>query len=125
MAKSENPYVVLGFSVLVALAVGSGIFLWRCDPKGRKVWGPRLTLLQLVLLVTLVAVPMIYWGRWLALLLVLGFVALLAYSVVFKTRVCEECGKTAQPVNVIRAAQFCPSCGEKLSPSQLQRRLGG
>jgi len=87
--------------------------------------GPRLTLLQLCLIGSPIVVLAIYRASWLSLLFGLAFLGILAYWLIGKTRTCEECGTLAQPLGWIKAARFCPNCGEKVSPSPLQRRLGG
>ena len=128
MAESQvSSNVYLGGFVLVWL-LGSWILDWVVigrDPKKRRVWGPRLTLLQLCLLASPVVALLIYTGSWLPLLFGVAILGLFVCWFVGKTRTCESCGMVAQPLGLIKAAQFCPSCGEAVSPSPLQRRLGG
>lgn len=119
-----SPVVYL-WGLFLVCALGEWIFLRGRDPEGKKKWGPRLLLLQLCLMASLFVALPIYMGWWLPLLFMLGFFGFLAYSTVSKSRTCEACGTVAQPMGLIKAVRFCPNCGEEVSPSPLQRRLGG
>ena len=114
----KNGFGVFYLSVFGLLALTHFLVWRRLDPKGRKKWHPRLTFLTMVLLGPFFVLPSILWRNWLFLGLTLAFFALMVF-VTRQTRVCEACGATVQPQQLVVAAEFCPKCGTRLTPTRL------
>ncbi len=119
MEKYENIFAIVYFSVFAALVLGSWLFTRRLDAKAKKKWQPRLVLLAVAILGPFFVLPMLILRIWLGLGIVVIFLVFFVWLGVFKTRVCEACGTVTQPQNLVRTAEFCPKCGEKLTASPL------
>ena len=117
-------FPIVYFSVWIALVIGSWLFFRRLDSKAKKVWHPRIGLVNLAVIAPFFVGPFLLRGTWLGLAVLVVFFVFFIYAGVFKTRVCESCGTATQPQNLLTAAEFCSNCGEKLSPTTLFSRWG-
>lgn len=114
-----DTYAIVYFSVFFVLAIASWLFFRRLDPKGKKKWQPRLSLLSIVIIGPFLLLPPLAMGHWEFALIGGVVIGLLGFGSIKLTRVCEACGHIAQPQNLFSVASFCPKCGAKLTPSRL------
>ena len=105
--------------VWLGLAVGSWLFSRSLTPPLRRYWHPRLTLIAMACMLPFFLVPFLVGRDWGATILVVTSFALMTWLGLTRVRVCESCGKTAQPQSFFRAAEFCPRCGNKVTTARL------
>lgn len=114
-----SAYGAVYFIAFVLVAAGSWLFLRRLEPKLKKKWYPRISLLGIAVIGPFLLLPWFVWGQWPFGLVGLAFVVFVGYSSVKLIRVCDSCGYLAQPQGLIVAAKFCPKCGARMTPSTL------
>ena len=102
------------------MLIGSTLFFWRKSPEFKKKWHiPVLMINMLVIGGFLFAFAIMLVDNFFQIIpFVLMFLFIL-YVSIFKIRICDVCGKTNQPENLITAPKFCSKCGEKLSQSKI------
>src|SRR5258705_2344986 len=114
-----NLYGTIYVVAFVSLGFGSWLFLRGLDPKGKKKWQPRLSLLSIVVIGPLLLVPPIARGQWPFALVGLAVLVFIGVSSVKLTRVCETCGHTSPPPSLVSPAPFCSKSSAQLTPSRL------
>jgi hypothetical protein len=109
----------LNLVLIVALAAGEWLLMRRLNPRQKKWWHPRLSLIILPIYSGfLIAMGLSQGAQWRSLLF-LPALMLIGFLWFIRIRVCEDCGTIVHPQIVLRAAHFCPKCGTPLSPSKL------
>ena len=111
--------LVVYFFVWILLVLWSWIFMHGRDPKDKKVWYPRVSLVNLAVTFVFFLAASVAARSWPAIAVLVLVFAFFFRVGILKPRVRENCGKATQPRNLFIAAEFCPKCGEQLSPTQL------
>jgi hypothetical protein len=117
--KIGNSFGAVYFAVFAVVVIGSWLFMRSLEPKQKKKWYPRISLLSIAIIGPFLLLPSIVWGQWLFALIGFVFICFVGYSSVKLIRVCESCGFMAQPQGLVIAAKFCPKCGATMTPSTL------
>lgn len=107
------------FIAWVILVVASTLFSARRGPSFKKRWHARITLFNIVVIGSFMVFIVSRWGGAVASLLVVVAVVAMGYLSVTRVLVCESCGRTNQPQNLITAPEHCLKCGAKLSRSPM------
>jgi len=115
---SDDQLSTIFIIVWVGLVILCTMFFVGRDASFKKRWHVRISLICIAVIggfmVFIVAKSV---GALAVLPVVVGIVAI-GYLSVTKVRVCDSCGKTNQPQNLITAPEYCSKCGKKLSPSE-------
>src|ERR1700756_790088 len=98
-------------AALTTVGVGSSLFARRLTPSQLNRWLPRLRLANLLTVCIFIIAVAAYIRVWFFALPVLG--AVLFYPYVRHVRVCERCGKVAEPAGW-KPTAFCSGCGAPL-----------
>jgi hypothetical protein len=106
------------YTIFFLLTIGSWLFVRKLNPKQKHIWVPRLSLLSIVVIGSLIILPSLVGGQFLFAMLGLAIIIFIGYVSVAKVRVCESCGHVTQPGNLLFSAKFCPKCSTKLTPSK-------
>lgn len=112
--------IPLYFAVWLMLAGVSLLFSLSAEPAKKKIWNPWIGLFNLLVIGGFLVVFSIKGGGGYFTIFLLVFLVVIGYLGIFRTRVCERCGKTAQPDFTGKAARYCSRCGAELSPTELR-----
>lgn len=119
--KFDDIFPFVYFTIFFLLTIGSWFFTRKLHPKQKRIWVPRLSLLSIIVIGTLIILPSVVGGQYLFAMLGLAMLIFIGYVSVAKVRVCESCGHVAQPESLLFSAKFCPKCSAKLTPSKIFR----
>ena len=96
--------------------MGTWLVLRSRTPAWKKYLFPRLTLVGSAIPAAFFSVPSLLRRDWNAALFVLVGVGLFTYLVLSTVRVCDNCGKVAEPRDLNGPPKNCPKCGARLLP---------
>ena len=110
---------IIYFAVFFIMLIGSTLFFWKKSPEFKKKWHVPVVLVNMIVIGGfLLSFAIMLTNNLLQIIPFILVFVLILYLSVFKTRVCDACGKTNQSDDWKTSPEFCSKCGEKLTRSK-------